>query len=1532
MNNPLFKAYGQVVEQFFVQQRVGEKISIFPAVDGRLSPNEDGNSFLATHGTPDPNVPEHVSELINQNEFKVTQNLVDHFRGVLLQERGHAQLRGPAGLDNKDGSAQTPANLVENLSRFKNAVESGDESGLQANPFYELTKLVFRHNVVSAKNLFDAMQLDLVASPPEKVNLLRSFREIWFSKARLVHGENPGILKKLTDQIDSWMGLGKVIVAVVLYFGSSFTTGRGVNDILQSPDISLLAGGLFDGREAEFLRYSIALTIAVLLSSAILDFKDRLFRSMAEEGKVWRGIRYAVLRNPCWMILAIFLTAISVKTNYDGIVSIISKKADLAKQSEQIRSRVKRALGSTFFVNTIEPNDLYDLQGILHSSTMDSIEKFQRVPDDEVSGVASSGDPRKGPRYWGKYFIVNGGYEPGVQDVVHAYQNIAFSVRIDDMLRASGLDLKTALADKIETLRRTYDDHLSQTADRVDHHLQELNGLMEMRGYSLEEIKRVFALEHYQINDIVLSMAQALEENKKEYERIAAELNALTDAYVGVLQEVDKSGAATRKEYHIEGKLAIPDIDAIKELKNTKIPRATHKSFAELKAFLIEEHGLALVNGLLFGILFISFCMDLLDPLIYSRWTAMIGRQDKRMFPDLMEYLREWENDFVVGCHQFFCRRDVQQIFKGIPFPNRTGVRNAFYLLLESINPLLKDSKDQTFFQDSFDWFKGLFRLTRTSDMRGYNQRAEAIGRFVENKDLYFRQFIEYVFPGVKLEKGLGSDPFFIVMKKTETGQAQHREVFAWELKVVAGRSVDLPTVATSAGDSWDEQKELSSALMSLEHKRQGMSKFKGGLGTASQENNSPEIASPDPLGPRIPVAVTLSAEILKTCLRPENSVAHNRWKRLFRCALLPPLGSFPHTRRRWLQEIAKQDGRSFEEMDGLYDFMPDLKETLLVTLPKIRKEVLGPLEEIRTRFPERCVAAQIISDKELEEKFAEIEKESLQILGLSPAMGDQTRLYAPIAGIELELEGISRDVLDHVGGDSMGFNGKVAALVQLADDALLKAKTIKDSTVQEMTQILKDVKRFHESTKQILLKINMSGSESRKARLPPRDLLRLLRHNKDILEQAPQRSEAILRTMQQIFNAKEPYTEAAFKVLKKLYEESRQVYEEVRDILVMIQGVESIPHLELTEFENRAMVPLVEESSMEEPLFSFTTDPTSTSEESVYGRKPAPEQDPIEEPIEEKKELPVVSELVETEEGWDSSERDQTLLTYSQEEENQDDTSPVSMAMVTEVEEENSVVLETDGLDGAEETEQEDDLAESYSEEEQWADEEAELVFASASGAAAEDPVALDGTADGQLIPVAQFSQIYPEGGSPGIVSPAPSRAERLRKLSALRWGEQPETPVTPDMVGIEIPIESKAETVIAVAPILKRETSEASLDFKTKDGLHFRGASANVSLDGLKLAPGMNLSHLKEQKKGRLQLVSAAGTHQFPCEVVHCSEAGVTLKLFAGHHQFAKEGKEKIFEDLQRDHQILIKEHQTMVSNPLLASGSKRGKGPDR
>ena len=256
-------------------------------------------------------------------------------------------------------------------------------------------------------------------------------------------------------------------------------------------------------------------------------------------------------------------------------------------------------------------------------------------------------------------------------------------------------------------------------------------------------------------------------------------------------------------------------------------------------------------------------------------------------------------------------------------------------------------------------------------------------------------------------------------------------------------------------------------------------------------------------------------------------------------------------------------------------------------------------------------------------------------------------------------------------------------------------------------------------------------------------------------------------------------------------------------------------------------------------------------------------------------------------------------------------------------------------------------------------------------------------GKGEGQLITVAEFSRMPPEGVSQAIVRPASSQASRRQKFSNLQWGSHLETsddgffsgvvsvdPVTEPVVTepvaeepiAEEPIaeEPIAEEPIAAAPIVTkpmaaapivapkrqetaltvkperqgtasvlrtvmREIPKTSLEFETKSGVRFQGVSKDVSLNGLDVRSGMDLSYLKEKKQGRLQLVSDSGTHQFFCEVMHVSDSDITLKLFSGDHTFERRAKEKMFEDLRHDHHTLKQEHKGITFSSQQDSGAR-------
>ena len=1124
MNNPLFKNYATTVLGFFDSgRRVGEPVVVFPAPP--TSKKDDERETIP------------LDELVNGPELQGIQEVVDRFREAL-----HG--RGGAKADGGD--------IHGHLKRFREAIDHGEEADLDGNPFYELTKLVFRLNTATAGRLLTSMQAELLEHPPEPVYILKSLREIWRPRTALSFGG------RILATIDNWIASGKLWISILLFFGSTFTTAQGVNDVLQASWATDLFGGLFEGREGEALRYVAALLLGFTLSSAILDYKDRIFSNIAEGGGVLRGIRDAILRHPRWMILASLLTFVSIKTNYDGIVSLISKKADLGKQSEMIQGRVKSALGNRFFINRVEPDSLYDLMGLMQESTDASITKFIQVPEDEVSGMASSGDARKGPRYWGKYLIVHGGFKPGVRDVSTVFRPGGLSAEIDGMLKGSGIDLGPSLKEKILALRGRYETHIAQTEESVRDSLHALTGMLEMRGYSLEEIKRVFALEHYQINAHVQALIKALEDDKAVYEQVADELNTLTQNYVQLLQKVDRSGGAQSREYRIEGKLAIPDIQAIKDLKdNADIPVAKHKNFEELKAFLAEEYGAASAGMLLGIILFFSFCMDLTDPLVYSRWTGKIGKQDRLMFPDLQGYLKEWENDFVKEAHRFFYRRDIQSVLRGFAFPNKTAIRNALYQVLEELNPAVCHSLDKRRRQRFMEWFKGLFRLTRTADMRGFNERAVAVGRFSKRIDTALPRLVDCLFPGLSLEDGVGERSFAQLMARVEAGQERRREVFAWDLKVSATNlsSINLRPKAAADEAQWDEREEASSTLENLQRKRQGIAKK-----SAFQDDEEAHAPHRQTAGSPPPVAAP-GADAGGAIL-PREGGSNPVVFMLFQKAFKEAVSGYGHTRRDWLRVVSGRDRGAMDDMDGLYDFLPDLKKTIMVTLPRIEEESLGPLEEIRERFPVRFEKEGIDTAEMLQERFQEIEKESLELLGLSRIIGDQTLLYSPVGG--MDIDGMSSSVLSGDDGETPDFGDKIDALVAYAGEMVGRARAIETGVAEEIDGLTTRTRGYCDETRQILLKINVRSTELRKESPPPREMLRMLRNNATTLEMTPRQCESIQRTMEAIFNAEAMYSESTLEVLEKLESEAQTVFEQVKEILLALFQPGSIDPSEL--------------------------------------------------------------------------------------------------------------------------------------------------------------------------------------------------------------------------------------------------------------------------------------------------------------------------------------------------------------------------------
>ncbi|MBF0381829.1 MAG: hypothetical protein HQL69_12470 [Magnetococcales bacterium] len=1104
--NVLFFVYGGLVNSYFDDgNEEGTPISVIPSkLSDVIQTIQSAPPAIPLHEieTDDENIDaiagsgdefsdvqqmaEELQPLVSQNipklELQKTQEMVDSFRRILKKKN-----RG--GTLSKEEQGEDEQLLASYLKEFRSALESGDESMLDANPFYELTKQVYKLSLDGVKNGFIQYCTKGEEPLPRSIYVSRSLKDIWKGAG----SARKSFFDKLSETFGKWMAFCRTPLSLLLFVGSTYTTARGVNDLLQMSDVAAVFGDFFAGSSGESNRYIVCLASGLVLSSAILDYKTRIFQSMVECGLVLQGIKDAFLRNPRWMIIATILAFVSIKTNYDGIVSIISKKEDLAQQSQIITSRVRKALGSPFFMNPTEPDSLFDLQGSFQQTTREIRGVFRTLPEDEVKGVASSGDPRKGPRYWAKHFIVHGGYEAGINDVKLAFNDHKFASRIDEMLKNSGIDFSSSFSEKVELLRSGYEAHLSATDDLVRKHLGELNILMSMGGYSLDEIKRVLALEHYQINDIVQIIVGALEDNKQVYKETSVDLSELTNTYLGILQLVDKSGTSGLSAYHIKADVEVPKIEAIDELREGKIPVAKHKNFEELRAALMQQYGISLGGMLLAFILFFSISMDFGDPIVYSRMTARRGKKDRVFFKDRLAKLKKWEADFFKKAESFFEIREVREVFLDPQVPGETLVRDAFYRLLENSDPEIKDDLDKTKYQRFDHWFQGMFRFSRTTDMAGLNGRLAMIRKVLVKPERFFPLWGVLIYPDFQVDKAFSRTTFREWHDLTSAQLNEKRVAFYQELRDVAKAkniiTSELPTDLSPAQKRltrWADDKGINIISKSLA------------------------------LGKRY-------------------------WYTLFKSVTKEPIPSFSYTRRGWLQDFSENSLESEKIVESIYSIIPVLKKVVFETLPTIQEKYLEPILDFLVRYPGYEGSSSILSGPALQQQFDEIEKEALDLWGVSFFASDDPNGYLGLSSI-MSAEEITnlQEMVEKTGADSVVFTKRVDKLTADMESAFIIV-----STTEEINQLLTQIRTICVDVNQSLMKIKMRAWEFRGGSVGNGGR-QYLDAAKELQDNAPKESDSILSVMEAILQSNQPYTRNNLNTLRTLFQQASELQDRI--------------------------------------------------------------------------------------------------------------------------------------------------------------------------------------------------------------------------------------------------------------------------------------------------------------------------------------------------------------------------------------------------
>ncbi|MBF0187757.1 MAG: hypothetical protein HQL50_07515 [Magnetococcales bacterium] len=946
-----FTAYGELVSSYFDGGAMpGDPI--FPFLPGRSKPveevlhsGEEETGFTVEVGSDDAPASEALPpkeeketassesaapsdsaendplfEHLDHDAYQKCQEITDTLRMRLRDERGGG-----------------PESATTQLKTFRKLLRKGTESALHGNPFHDLAMRIFRLNTDALAHRFAEFQQEQVRSTPPPIRITRPFKEIWNTYLQ----SSGGVFSKISETLVKTGISMKMVVGILLFCGSTLTTAKGVNDLLQQDIASSFTGGLFAGMEGETARLMVAVAIGLALSSAILDFKGRLFRGMAETGKVFRGLKWSFMYNPIWMVVAILLTTVSVKTNYDGLVLLLFKADDLGNQMQQITIKVSKGLGDPKEADPNRLGSLYDVQAALKRTTQGLKRQFLKVPEDELLGAASSGDARKGPRYWGKHMIVHGGYKPLQHDVVRVYKPTRLARNVDTMLRNSGIPLRRSLSQKIDAIRREYDENLAFTHRQVRSMLEKLGRTMQMQEYSASEFARLFSIEHYQINTSLRLIGLHLDGNMKAYERTAKKLQRLIDRHVSLLTKVDRAGGATANAYHIEAKIEVPKLESIEELKRGELPMARLKGLGELKDELMSTYGAVMGSTLLSVILLISILMDLADPFLYALMTSRLSRKDNARYDDYLEALKEWDYQFIIQTRKFCDDATTARILPGVEIVQKHEVENQLYLYFETVNPAVIDPEDQKPVQTARFWFFGLFGTARLFKIDAYNAWSETIRQFADGHESHFKGFLGHLFPGIYFKPGTPGIGLVNACSTMRNGQTSNRDALQAIIEALTKTDLTDPRL----------------------------------------DGETPEM--PTPVGRRRIGRAAAEQRKVKRIL------FNISWKRPATSILYAP-----RTRRSWLRQMGRVCQTTGFYLETLQDNITLILEFMSSTFPEIEHLLMQCMQDLES-LPNRQVVEEIHDFPSLRHDITHTQEVLLSMLGLAQMQEEQLTLDA---------------------------------------------------------------------------------------------------------------------------------------------------------------------------------------------------------------------------------------------------------------------------------------------------------------------------------------------------------------------------------------------------------------------------------------------------------------------------------------------------------------------------------------------------------
>ncbi|MGK5086880.1 hypothetical protein WDW86_04930 [Bdellovibrionota bacterium FG-2] len=544
---------------------------------------------------------------------------------------------------------------------------------------------------------------------------------------------------KKIEHVDFW---GLTILGILCFAVSAFTTGYGVNHILQDSSLAILSP--FYGEKGAAPRVFVSFICGCILSYIILHFKISLFRGVLSEGKVFKGIRSVYISSPFRVLLATLMVFVSLKTNYDGGVAFLSKSEYMTEQYRLIHARADTAFAPVMIGEKSAITSFHQSVTSLKESGKLIAAQFKTFPSDEATGSASSGFAGQGSRFWGKSYVITGDYKAIKSSAPTGHDRVAKEV--NDVIQASGLDLTLSVEEKISKIVAEYESFVKSQDQQTKNYLVELDGIIRSEHSLLPHFLALAFVEYYDLDRIVKKMSVGFSATAEHYNDTIAQLETMIAKHIHVLTQIDRAGNAKARIYKVSISFPPMNTEAVAALTQG-LPKVKYLSFVELTQLLRSKYGVVWAQVVVAPILTLSGLIDLADLVFLGPSLAARGRKEAEIIATKQEELNDWEEKFLKQVYIFLYDDEIAQVYNRLIPSKGVLLMDSFYQLLEEINPRVIDPLDKPISTLLLDYFKSDFRGHHTQAANEYNERIVAIQGLINNPEFCLNRYLEIIFP-----------------------------------------------------------------------------------------------------------------------------------------------------------------------------------------------------------------------------------------------------------------------------------------------------------------------------------------------------------------------------------------------------------------------------------------------------------------------------------------------------------------------------------------------------------------------------------------------------------------------------------------------------------------------------------------------------------------------------------------------------------------------------------------------------------------